>query len=290
MRLDRDYLSELELLSHFELRRQQIERAGGGAGAAVAAKAEARAEIPAAGDAMVSEQVRPRPTMPRSATTPATAAPISRAAPNKPSAPATTASPSTLAVTVNVSGFDWDALDAAARACQACGLCRQRKNVVVGVGNRSAPWLFIGEGPGAEEDLSGEPFVGQAGKLLDAMLTAAGLKRGREVYIANVVKCRPPGNRTPQPDEAAACAPYLDRQIELIQPKIIVALGKTAISRLTGADTAMAAMRGRALSYKGIPVVATYHPAYLLRNLPEKLKAWEDLQFARALFAQTAQT
>jgi DNA polymerase len=156
------------------------------------------------------------------------------------------------------------------------------------VGNRAGPWLFIGEGPGAEEDQSGEPFVGQAGKLLDAMLAASGLQRGREVYIANVVKCRPPGNRTPQPEEAAACAPYLDRQIALIQPKIIVALGKTAISRLTGADTAMAALRGRELSYQGIPVVATYHPAYLLRNLPEKLKAWEDLQFARSVFARVA--
>jgi uracil-DNA glycosylase len=289
MRLDRDFLSELELLSHFELRRQQRERAAGGASPVVAAKAEARAEMPVRGDAVAAEEIRPRPTPPRPVGTPAAAAPISRVAPNKPSVPAAPTVPAALAtptVTVNVSGFDWDALEGAARACQACGLCKQRKNVVVGVGNRAAPWLFIGEGPGAEEDASGEPFVGQAGKLLDAMLTAAGLQRGREVYIANVVKCRPPGNRTPQSDEAAACAPYLDRQIELIQPKIIVALGKTAITRLTGADTAMAAMRGRALSYKGIPVVATYHPAYLLRNLPEKLKAWEDLQFARTLFAQ----
>jgi uracil-DNA glycosylase len=134
-----------------------------------------------------------------------------------------------------------------------------------------------------DEDQQGEPFVGQAGKLLDAMLNAAGLARGREVYIANVVKCRPPGNRTPTVDEAAACAPFLDRQIDLIKPKLIVALGKTAVTRLTGSDESMASLRGKALAYRSIPVVATYHPACLLRNLPEKLKACEDLIFARQI-------
>jgi DNA polymerase len=146
--------------------------------------------------------------------------------------------------------------------------------------------LFVGDGPGDEEDQAGEPFVGPTGKLLDALLSAAGLARGREVYIANVVKCRPPGDRTPLPEEAAACAPILDRQIDLIRPKIIVALGKTAIMRLIGVDTAMAALRGKVYRYRDVPVIVTYHPAYLLRNLPEKLKAWEDLQLAKSTLAQ----
>ena len=180
-----------------------------------------------------------------------------------------------------IATMDWAELEAETAACSACGLCKQRKQAVFGVGAASAPWLFVGEGPGAEEDEQGEPFVGQAGKLLDAMLAAAGLQRGREVYIANVVKCRPPGNRTPTLDEAAACAPLLDRQIELIQPKIIVALGKTAVMRLTGSDASMASMRGSLHRYRDTPVVATYHPAYLLRSLTEKLKAWEDIMLAR---------
>ncbi|HEX4858123.1 MAG TPA: uracil-DNA glycosylase [Usitatibacteraceae bacterium] len=187
-----------------------------------------------------------------------------------------------------IAALDWTALAVEAAACTACVLCRQRKQAVLGVGAARATWLFIGEGPGADEDVQGEPFVGQAGKLLDAMLAALGLQRGREVYIANVVKCRPPGNRTPTPEEAAACAPFLDRQIELVRPKIIVALGKSAVNRLTGSEASMASLRGRLHDYRGIPVVATYHPAYLLRNLAEKLKAWEDLMLAqRALVAKT---
>jgi DNA polymerase len=180
-----------------------------------------------------------------------------------------------------IAQMDWQALSNEVSACGACTLCKQRKQTVFGVGAQTAPWLFVGEGPGDEEDQKGEPFVGSAGKLLDAMLVAAGLQRGREVYIANVVKCRPPGNRTPSIEEAAACAPYLDRQIDLIQPKLIVALGKTAVMRLTGSDASMASMRGTVHSYRGIAVVATYHPAYLLRSLTEKLKAWEDMQLAR---------
>lgn len=185
-----------------------------------------------------------------------------------------------------IATMDWAALTEAIAACRACGLCAQRKQAVPGVGARDAPWLFVGEGPGADEDAAGEPFVGQAGKLLDAILAAGGLARGREVYIANVVKCRPPGNRTPTPDESATCAPFLDRQIDLIRPKIIVALGKTAVIRLTGRDESMASLRQQRFEYRGIAVVATYHPAYLLRNLPEKAKAWEDLQFAKDLLAQ----
>jgi DNA polymerase len=182
---------------------------------------------------------------------------------------------------VNISGMGWDELKEAVRSCTACGLCKQRKQAVFGVGNESAPWLFVGEGPGADEDEQGEPFVGQSGKLLDNMLAAIGIARGREVYIANVVKCRPPGNRTPAAEEALACAPFLDRQIELIKPRLIVALGKVAAARLLGTEASLASQRGRLHDYKGTPVVVTYHPSYLLRTLPEKAKAWEDLLFAR---------
>jgi DNA polymerase len=187
-----------------------------------------------------------------------------------------------------IESMDWDALRDSVRECRRCPLCEQRKQAVFGVGNLSAPWLFVGEGPGADEDEKGEPFVGQAGKLLDSMLAALRLARGREVYIANVVKCRPPGNRVPTPEEAAACAPYLDRQIGLIRPKIIVALGKTAAIRLTGNESSLASLRGKVHDYRGIPLVISYHPAYLLRNLPDKSKAWEDLLFARRTLAAAA--
>ena len=179
----------------------------------------------------------------------------------------------------------WEELRTLVAECRACGLCAQRRQAVFGVGSQSAPWLFVGEGPGADEDEQGDPFVGQAGKLLDSMLTAIGCKRGREVYIANVVKCRPPGNRTPTAEEAAACAAFLDRQIELVSPKLIVALGKSAAIRLTGTEASLSSLRGKVHNYKGIPVVVTYHPAYLLRTLPEKAKAWEDLLFARRTLA-----
>ncbi len=187
-----------------------------------------------------------------------------------------------------VQSMGWTELKEAVRTCTACVLCKQRKQTVFGVGNESAPWLFVGEGPGAEEDEQGEPFVGQAGRLLESMLTATGLKRGREVYIANVVKCRPPANRTPTPEESAACAPYLDRQIELIAPKLIVALGKSAATRLLGTEASLASLRGRVHDYRGIPVIVTYHPSYLLRTLPEKSKAWEDLLFARRTLSRAA--
>ena len=180
-----------------------------------------------------------------------------------------------------VASMDWTTLRGAVAACTACGLCKQRKQAVFGVGNETAPWLFVGEGPGADEDAQGEPFVGQAGKLLDSMMAAVGIKRGREAYIANVVKCRPPGNRTPTLEEANACAPFLDRQIELIAPRLIVALGKSAAMRLLNTDASLGSLRGQVHRYRGTPLVVTYHPAYLLRNLPDKAKAWEDLLFAR---------
>lgn len=189
-----------------------------------------------------------------------------------------------------IAGMDWAQLKASAAACSACVLHKQRKQAVLGVGDERAEWLFVGEGPGAEEDARGEPFVGQAGKLLDSMLAAIGLRRGENVYIANVVKCRPPGNRTPEPSEAQACEPYLTRQIELIRPKLIMALGKVAAQNLLGSDATISSMRGRLHAYRGTPLIVTYHPAYLLRNLPDKAKSWEDLCFAVTTMQSLKQT
>lgn len=174
----------------------------------------------------------------------------------------------------------WDELKLKVKDCTACKLRPGCTQTVFGVGDPQADWLFVGEGPGADEDVKGEPFVGQAGKLLDNMLAAIRLKRGDNVYIANIVKCRPPGNRTPEPDEIAQCMPYLQRQIELIQPKIMVALGKTAANALLGKDVSLASLRGRLHDYRGIPLVIAYHPAYLLRSPGEKAKAWQDLCLA----------
>ena len=181
---------------------------------------------------------------------------------------------------LQIASFDWPQLQESVAGCVACPLHKGRNKTVFGVGDEAADWLFVGEGPGAEEDAKGEPFVGQAGKLLDNMLGAIKLKRGHNVYIANTVKCRPPGNRNPEPGEAAQCEPYLHRQIALIKPKLIVALGKVAAVNLLKRDAAVASMRGKIHQYQGIPLIVTYHPAYLLRSLPEKAKAWVDLCFA----------
>jgi DNA polymerase len=181
-----------------------------------------------------------------------------------------------------VAAMHWPELKASVAACAACGLCRSRTNTVFGVGDENADWLLVGEAPGAEEDARGEPFVGQAGRLLDNMLAAVGLQRGHNVYIANVLKCRPPGNRNPEPFEVSQCSPYLARQVALIAPKLLVAMGRFAAQTLLGTDASIASLRGRLHRYHGVPCVVTYHPAYLLRNLPDKAKAWEDLCFARA--------
>jgi len=181
---------------------------------------------------------------------------------------------------LQIASLEWPQLRESVAGCVACPLHKGRNKTVFGVGDVAADWLFVGEGPGAEEDAKGEPFVGQAGKLLDNMLGAIKLKRGHNVYIANVVKCRPPGNRNPEPGEAAQCEPYLHRQIALIKPKLIVALGKVAAVNLLKRDAAVASMRGKIHQYQGIPLIVTYHPAYLLRSLPEKAKAWVDLCFA----------
>ena len=186
-----------------------------------------------------------------------------------------------------IADFGWEQLRESIGECRACGLCAERKQVVPGVGDERAGWLFIGEAPGAEEDLRGEPFVGPAGQLLDSILAAIGLDRREGVYITNAVKCRPPGNRTPEAAEMSACAPYLKRQIALIQPRLIVLLGRVAVHAVLGEEGSLASLRGKALAYRDgertIPVLVTYHPAYLLRTLPDKAKAWEDLCRARAL-------
>ncbi|MFA5372240.1 MAG: uracil-DNA glycosylase [Sideroxydans sp.] len=195
---------------------------------------------------------------------------------------------------------DWVALKQQVRECNACTLRAGCTQTVFGIGDEHADWLFVGEGPGADEDAQGEPFVGQAGKLLDNMLAAIKLKRGDNVYIANVVKCRPPANRNPAADEVATCLPYLQQQIALIQPKLIVALGKTAATALLGREATLGSMRGVLHDFKlpamgqrddqgrmsgqcpSIPLIVTYHPAYLLRSPAEKAKAWQDLCLARA--------
>jgi uracil-DNA glycosylase family 4 len=198
--------------------------------------------------------------------------------------------------------MDWTTLHSTVSSCQACSLCSSRHHTVFGAG-APAPqgqvpqvdWLIVGEAPGENEDLQGQPFVGQAGQLLDNMLHACGLSRtaqagpeGGGVYITNVLKCRPPGNRNPKPEEVAQCEPYLQRQVALLKPKIILAMGRFAVQSLLqhsvpGVDnTPLGKLRGQVHSYQGVPVVVTYHPAYLLRNLPEKAKVWADLCLAMA--------
>ncbi len=184
---------------------------------------------------------------------------------------------------------DWQKLETRVTACTACELSKGRTQAVFGVGNRKASWLFIGEGPGEEEDRQGEPFVGPAGQLLNEMLFALDLKR-EEIYIANIVKCRPPDNRNPHRDEVSTCAPFLARQIELINPDVIIALGGVAAHNLLQTDVAVGKLRGKVFKHgpAGWPLVVTYHPAYLLRSPREKRKSWDDLQFARTVWQQHA--
>ncbi len=185
-----------------------------------------------------------------------------------------------------VQTLDWDALAARVAGCERCRLCEKRTQTVFGVGDRNADWMLIGEAPGENEDKLGEPFVGQAGKLLDSMLRAVSLARGQNVYIANVVKCRPPGNRNPEPDEVARCEPYLQRQVALVKPKLIIALGRVAAQNLLKTDASISTLRGRVHRYEDVPVIVTYHPAYLLRSLPDKAKAWADLCLAFDTYGQ----
>ena len=196
-------------------------------------------------------------------------------------APAQTASPTPAPLPATPGDVSWQPLEQEVRTCRRCSLCETRTQTVFGVGAKDAEWMLIGEAPGFEEDKRGEPFVGRAGKLLDRMLQAIGFARG-DVYIANTIKCRPPDNRNPTLEEIAHCSGYLKRQIELIQPKIILLLGGVASAAVLGEQTPVGKMRGRAHVLPGtaIPVIVTYHPAYLLRAPQQKRAAWDDLQLA----------
>lgn len=200
-----------------------------------------------------------------------------------------------------VAQMPWAELETVVASCTACGLCATRTQAVFGVGSRHAEWMVVGEAPGENEDRQGEPFVGQAGKLLDNMLAAIGLSRhaneaadssemgGKKgVFIANVLKCRPPANRNPHPAEIAQCEPYLRRQVALVQPKIIIAMGRYAVQALLKSNEPIGKLRGRLHEYEGVPLIVTYHPAYLLRALHEKAKAWDDLSLALEWYSSRA--
>ncbi len=189
------------------------------------------------------------------------------------------AAPAAVAVSPLVDQADWAAVNAAIRSCTACALHQSRENAVCGVGNQQADWLIIGEAPGADEDKQGEPFVGRAGQLLNEMLRAIGLRR-EQVFITNVLKCRPPDNRDPQHAEIEQCLPYLRRQIELLQPKVILVVGRIAAQALLNVETPVGKLRGKLHQYAGVPLVVTYHPAYLLRKPGAKSKSWTDLLLA----------
>jgi uracil-DNA glycosylase len=192
-----------------------------------------------------------------------------------------------VAATPREAPYDWPQLRERVAACTRCGLSATRTQTVFGVGNLQAEWLVVGEAPGAEEDARGEPFVGPAGQLLNAMLRAIGLKR-EQVYIANVLKCRPPQNRDPVAAETMECLPFLDRQIALLRPRIMLVVGRIAAQNLLRTDAKLGALRQQVHTFgaSGVPLVVTYHPAYLLRSPAEKRKAWEDLKFAREVFAR----
>ena len=193
----------------------------------------------------------------------------------------------------DIASLDWPALRQAVAACRACALCESRKQTVFGVGHMQARLMIVGEAPGEQEDLQGEPFVGPAGKLLDNMLRAIGLARDaaepeRAVFICNTLKCRPPRNRNPEPAESARCAPYLERQIGLVRPKLLLAMGRFAAQSLLGSDEAIGKLRGRVHQRAGVPVIVTYHPAYLLRTLADKARAWDDLCLAASVLDRPA--
>ncbi len=191
-----------------------------------------------------------------------------------------------------VQPLTWAELQRTVSGCTACSLSNSRQKTVFGVGAQPAPWMLVGEAPGQQEDASGEPFVGPAGQLLDQMLAAIGVNRRMDVFITNVLKCRPPANRDPSPEEVSRCEPYLKRQVDLVQPRLILVLGRFAAHSLLGTDASLVSLRGVVHSYASaagpIPLVVTYHPAYLLRNLPEKARSWSDLRLARRTFDAAA--
>jgi uracil-DNA glycosylase family 4 len=250
-----------------------VRRGAAQAEAVTAVETPAEIFAPAAATAIVDEarEIMPRP----------------KARPPAPPQPA--ASPMIASTTAVDVPKDWAGLREMVRDCPRCKLCATRTQTVFGVGVENAPLMVVGEGPGADEDAQGEPFVGRAGKLLDQMLLAIGRSRTENTYIANVVKCRPPGNRDPEADEVEACRPYLDRQIELIRPKLIVGLGRTAAQRLLHTDEPLSRLRGPLHEYgpTKTPVFITYHPAYLLRSPREKAKSWQDLKRIHQLLNST---
>jgi DNA polymerase len=240
----------------------------------------------AAPAAQSAPAVTPREVKQPASTAPQTA-PVSVGAPSPSSPPA--ASAEQLAASVEI--MDWPELRAAVSACSKCRLCQGRTQTVFGTGSVLARWMVVGEAPGEQEDLQGEPFVGRSGQLLDAMLRGIGLTRGeaapeKQVFIANTLKCRPPGNRNPQADEMAQCEPFLIRQIALLKPRIILAMGRFAVQSLLRSDEPVGRLRGRVHRYQGVPLIVTYHPAYLLRNPEDKARAWDDLCLAVETAAQ----
>jgi DNA polymerase len=223
--------------------------------------------------------------------------PAPRSAPTVP-ARARAATPATAPVLargprpLGVETMDWPVLRQAVAGCTACKLCSGRKQTVFGTGNENADWMIVGEAPGEQEDQQGLPFVGKSGQLLDNMLRAVGLTRGeaepaKQVYIANTVKCRPPSNRNPEPEELAQCEPFLIRQIELVKPRIILAMGRFAVQSLLRSNEPIGRLRGRVHNYQGVPLIVTYHPAYLLRNPEDKSRSWDDLCLAREVLRQS---
>jgi DNA polymerase len=238
----------------------------------------AAAPEPVVRDALVRENVLPEANSPL------------QTAPATPGRTVATRPPAALRPPVQAEreqGLDWPQLESRVAACERCPLHATRTQTVFGVGSRQAQWLVVGEAPGAEEDARGEPFVGRAGQLLNSMLRAVGLAR-EEVYIANVLKCRPPGNRDPSPAEAAECLPYLEQQIALIKPRIMLAVGRIAAQNLLRSDSPLGRLRQQVhrFGHSQVPLIATYHPAYLLRTPADKRKAWEDLKFAREVCAR----
>ena len=223
-------------------------------------------------EAVAPQPDRARPPAPAAAVAPAAAA----------------ASPLLMPALIDASTLDWPALRAAVAGCRACSLCETRRQTVFGIGHPRAHCMIVGEAPGELEDACGEPFVGESGQLLDRMLRALGLSRdtaepadpARQVYIANTLKCRPPRNRNPSAGELAACQPFLERQVALVQPRVILAMGRFAVQSLLGSDEPIGRLRGRLHHWRGVPLVVTYHPDYLLRHLADKARAWDDLCLA----------
>ena len=259
------------------------------------ADAAPRADAPVAAPARASEAPPPAVSVAEPAPV-RPASPVSRPAPGPVTSPARRAPPPTEVALgprpAGIEAMDWPALRAAVAGCQACSLSQSRTQTVFGVGHIEADWMIVGEAPGEQEDKQGEPFVGRAGELLDRMLEAVGLTRAeapaaQQVFIANVLKCRPPANRNPLPPEVAQCEPYLLRQMALVQPRVVLAMGRFAVQSLLKSSEPLGKLRGRVHQVQGVPVIVTYHPAYLLRSPADKALAWDDLCLAREVLMQS---